>query len=249
MADLVPGAEPFSSAGGPAGALVLHGFTGVPGAVRPLARAFAEAGYAVSSPLLPGHGTSVEDMVPTTFDDWSRAAEDAYLDLAGRCERVVVAGLSMGGTLSLWLGSKHPEVAGIIPINAPALVDPDSMDGIRMFVESGAELMDAVVGDIADPDVADVGYDLTPLRPLLSLWEAIEDLDLAAVTSPTLVMVSSQDHVISPANSEHIARSVSGPVETLVLRRSFHVATLDHDRDLIAERALAFAGRVNGPGA
>ena len=245
MTDLVPGSLPPSSPGGPVGCLVLHGFGGSPEAVRPLAEAFAAAGHAVESPLLPGHGTSVEDMQTTTFDDWSRAAERAYLHLAARCERVVVAGLSMGGTLALWLASRHPEIAGVVPINAPALVDPEMVMGIQSFLELGADAVDADGGDIADPAAVDPGYDATPLGPLLTLWEAIDELDLAAVACPVLVIVSAQDHVIDPASSHHVARSVSGPVETLTLERSYHVATLDFDKDLIVDRALAFAAEVS----
>ncbi len=53
----IPGAEPWSAAGGPLGVLVLHGFTGNPQSMRSLAEAFAAAGYTVELPLLPGHGT------------------------------------------------------------------------------------------------------------------------------------------------------------------------------------------------
>ena len=246
MTDLLPGAEPFSAAGGPVGALVLHGFTGNPQSVRPLAEAFAAAGYTVELPLLPGHGTTVEDMLRTGWADWSRWVEAAYLDLAARCDKVVVAGLSMGGTLTLWLASKHPEIAGIIPINAAAAADPDTVTGVRAFVDSGAEVMDAIGGDIADPDATESVYDQTPLRPLLSLFDAIDELDLAAISCPALIVVSDQDHVVDPASSQLIAEGVSGPVEVLRLSRSYHVATLDYDKDLIAERALAFADRVTG---
>ena len=78
----MPGAEPFSAPGGPHGALVLHGFTGTPQSMRGLAEAFAAAGYAVELPLLPGHGTSVDDMATTTFADWSEAVARAYDELA-----------------------------------------------------------------------------------------------------------------------------------------------------------------------
>jgi carboxylesterase len=244
MTDLLPGAEPFSASGGPLGVLVLHGFSGSPHAVRPLATAFAAAGHTVEAPLLPGHGTSVEDMVGTGFDDWSAAVAAAHRELAQRCRQVFVVGLSMGGTLALWLAAREPSVAGVVTINAPALVDPDAMDGIRSFVEAGAELMDTVVGDIADPEAQDLGYELAPLVPLLSLWEAIEQLDLAAVAVPALVISSAQDHTIDPASSRHIASSVTGPVETLVLPRSYHVAPLDLDRDLLIERSLAFVHRL-----
>ncbi|HMC51919.1 MAG TPA: hypothetical protein VKI64_04085, partial [Acidimicrobiales bacterium] len=79
-AAVLPGAEPWSAPGGPSGVLVLHGFTGCPQSMRGLARAFASAGFAVELPLLPGHGTAVEDMIPTRWSDWSEAAERAYQD-------------------------------------------------------------------------------------------------------------------------------------------------------------------------
>ena len=52
-ADLIPGAEPWSHEGGPAGVLVLHGFTGNPGSMRHLAEVLADAGFTVELPRLP----------------------------------------------------------------------------------------------------------------------------------------------------------------------------------------------------
>src|ERR1022692_1941288 len=112
-APLIPGAQPWSHRGGSHGVLVLHGFTGNPQSMRPLAEAAAAAGFTVEMPLLPGHGTAIEDMVPTRFEDWSLAAESAYHDMAARCDKVIVSGLSMGGTLACWLAVRHPEIAGI----------------------------------------------------------------------------------------------------------------------------------------
>src|ERR1700712_3672455 len=100
MAQVMPGAEPWDAEGSGStadvGVLVLHGFTGNPQSMRPLAEAFAAAGFAVSLPLLPGHGTAVEDMLPTRWSDWSSAAEVAYEELAGSTHTMIVAGLSMG---------------------------------------------------------------------------------------------------------------------------------------------------------
>jgi carboxylesterase len=107
-APILPDAEPFSTTGDGRGALVLHGFTGNPQSMRGLALALADAGLTVELPLLPGHGTDVADMVPTRWADWSAAAEAAYLELASRCESVVVVGLSMGSSLSVWWPSGTP---------------------------------------------------------------------------------------------------------------------------------------------
>ena len=115
------GCEPLSVNGGPVGVLVLHGFTGSPFSMRPLAERFADAGFSVEMPLLPGHGTAVEDMIPTRFEDWSGGAEAAFQSLAARTEKVFVVGLSMGGTLTCWLAEKHPTIAGIVLVNPTEL--------------------------------------------------------------------------------------------------------------------------------
>ena len=78
-APIIPGAEPWSADGTNGhGALVLHGFTGNCNSMRGLAEAFHAAGYSVELPLLPGHGTAIEDMLVTGWADWSAAAEEAY---------------------------------------------------------------------------------------------------------------------------------------------------------------------------
>src|SRR5262245_5229883 len=134
--DLLPGAEAWSHEGGPAGALCIHGFTGSPSSMRGLADAFAAAGFSVELPRLPGHGTTVEDMITTGWADWTGEVEAAYRRLAARTEAIVVVGLSMGGSLTLWTAAQHPEVAGIVCVNPATQPQP-------------AEVMDAVHGMLA----------------------------------------------------------------------------------------------------
>jgi carboxylesterase len=246
-APIIPGAEPWSSTdGGPHGVLVLHGFTGSPQSMRPLAEAFARAGFLVELPLLPGHGTSVEDMIETGWADWSATAEKAYVELAARADQVVIAGLSMGGALTGWLGGRHPEVAGLVFVNALATEPPGVRELVQSMIDAGETVMDAIGSDIARPDVSEASYDATPLRPLLSMIDAADELAgaYAAITCPVLVCTSPQDHVVPVGDSDYIAEHVQGPVERLTLERSYHVATLDYDAALIESEAVAFAQRV-----
>ena len=244
-AELMPGAEPWQADGGPVGVLVVHGFTGNPQSMRPLAEAFAAAGLTVSLPLLPGHGTRVEDMLPTRWQDWSSAVEREYGELAARCEAVCVAGLSMGGTLALWLAGRHPEVRGLVLVNPLA---DGTAPGITELVTSlrglGEPLVPGIGSDIAREGVVESAYPLTPVEPLLSLHAALADLRLAEITCPVLLCTSPQDHVVEPVSSDLVAASVRGPVQRIVLERSFHVATLDHDAALIEQRAVEFVRRV-----
>jgi carboxylesterase len=246
-APILPGAEPFSADGGPDGALILHGFTGNCFSVRGVAHRFAKEGWAVECPLLPGHGTAIDDMLPTRWTDWSTAAEDAYLRLRERVRgRIVVGGLSMGGTLTVWLASRHAEIAGIVCINPLVAPAGQLRDVVQAGVDMGQEVMDAIGSDIADPDAAELAYPATPLRPLLSLFDAVDELQagLPDVTCPVLLATSPQDHVVPPFNSDHLAERVSGPVERMTLDRSYHVATLDYDRAEIEERAMEFAAKA-----
>jgi carboxylesterase len=244
---VMPCAEPFSATGGPHGALVVHGFSGTPQSMRGLAEAFAAAGFAVELPLLPGHGTSVDDMGRTTFADWSGAVAATYDELASRCDRIVVAGLSMGATLATWLTVQRPEVAGLIVINgAFAPPEPNVLDAIAQMRAQGTTRIPGPGNDVADPDQTELAYAEVATAAMYSLLEALEALqdDLSKVRCPSLVITSDQDHVVAPASSDHFATSVAGPVERMRLTRSFHVATIDYERDEIEAAAVDFARRV-----
>jgi carboxylesterase len=248
--EIIAGCEPWSEPGGPHGALVIHGFTGNPQSLRGLAEALHGAGYAVELPLLPGHGTSVDDVAETGWGDWSSAVEVVYEDLAARVDKVVVAGLSMGGSLALWLAARHPEIPGLICVNPAVEISEEMVDGIRQMLDGGVDRIPAIGGDVADPDARERAYDATPLRPLLTLADASAEIvdGLAKIACPLLLMNSPQDHVVDPHNSDIVAERVSGPVERVTLERSYHVATLDYDKDLIFERAVEFARRVTAGG-
>jgi carboxylesterase len=246
-AAIIPGAEPESIDGGPHGALVLHGFTGNCNSMRGVAHALAAAGFAVELPLLPGHGTTVEEMNTTSWVDWSAAAEEALEKLEARVPgKVVVTGLSMGGSLTGWLGTRHPEVAGLAFINAAISVPEEMRTGVQALLDSGEEYMDGIGSDIADPGSTETAYAKTPLKPLLSMLEVEQAIvpDLANITCPSLIITSRQDHVVPPQNSDLLADKVAGPVERIWLDRSYHVATLDYDKDVIEAAIVEFARRV-----
>lgn len=245
-APIIEGAEPWSAAGSDRGVLVVHGFTGNPSSMRPVAEAVAAAGFTVEVPLLPGHGTAVEDMIPTGFADWLAAAEAAYAELASRCEKVAVVGLSMGGALTAWLASEHPEIAGIACLNA-VVTPPEGMrDALEAMLAGGDEVMPGIGSDVAKEGVVESAYPESPLRPLLSLFDAAAELEgrLSRIACPVLIVTSPQDHVVDPRDSDVLAESVSGPVERMTAPDSYHVVTLDHDGPAVAEAVTAFCTKV-----
>jgi len=248
-APILQGAEPWSAEGGADGVLVLHGFTGNPQSMRPLAEALAAAGFTVELPLLPGHGTALDDMVPTRWDDWSGAAEAHFQALAARCDHVAVVGLSMGGALTCWLAERHPHLSGIAVVN-PLVHAPDAefRDAIQGLLDAGTETIDGIGSDIKKEGGVEAAYDGTPLAAVLSLFEGADEVEakLADIHCPVLVLSSREDHVVESVSGDVIVEGVRGPVERIWLEESYHVATLDNDAPLIESQVVAFVTSVFG---
>ena len=220
--------------------------------MRPLAEALAQVGFTVELPLLPGHGTAVEDMVPTRWEDWSGAAEAHFQALAARCDHVAVVGLSMGGALTCWLAERHPHLAGIALVN-PLVHAPDAefRAGIQSLLDAGTELFDGIGSDIKKEGSVEASYGGTPLAAVLSLFDGADEVEakLADILCPTLLLSSRDDHVVEPVSGDVVAERVSGPVERIWLEESYHVATLDNDAPLIESKVVEFALTVlGGPG-
>lgn len=229
------------------GALVLHGFTGSPMSVQPLADALASAGYDIELPLLPGHCTRIEDMLPTRWADWAAEAEAAYQRIAERADQVLVAGLSMGGGLACKVAVDHPTVLGLVLVNPMVEPPGDALfDILRLTLDQGIDRSPGIGSDIAKPGVKEAAYDGAPVAPALSMYEGVRELAprLSEIRCPVLLFTSPQDHVVPPANSDFLAETVSGPVERVTCERSYHVATLDWDRELIEERTAEFATKL-----
>jgi carboxylesterase len=253
---LAPSAEPFESEGTPdadgrrIGVLLSHGFTGSPASMVPWGQYLAEQGYAVSVPLLPGHGTRWQDMTTTTFADYQSALAQAFDALRARTDAVVVGGLSMGGALALALAAQRPrDVAGLVLVN-PAVASTNKQLLAVPLLKHVVAAMPAIGNDIKKPGVSEGAYPKTPLKPLHSMVRAWKQLreDLPKVTAPLLLFRSAEDHVVDPSSARIILDTVSSRDTTeRVLANSYHVATLDNDAPQIFEESATFVRRVTSP--
>jgi carboxylesterase len=211
--------------------------------MRPLAERCANAGFTVELPRLPGHGTSVADMMTTGWSDWSQAAVAAYDDLAARCVRVAVVGLSMGGGLTAFVAQQRPDVAALAFVNP--LVKPFGADirtAMADLIAAGLETVESIGSDIKKEASSELSYDATPIACGLSLMEGLDEVydHLGQIVAPSVIFTSREDHVVDTSNSDELAAALAGPVEHLWLENSYHVATLDHDAPFIEETTIRF---------
>jgi carboxylesterase len=240
---VMTGAEPFLLKGNKIGILLSHGFVGTPQSVRELGEYLHRYGFTVLAPRLTGHGTSSEEMELAKYTDWLQDLEDAYLTLRETSEEVFVIGQSMGGALCLQLAAKFPEIKGVATINAalhvPAYDEFRNKRGPR-FIQEGAP-------DIKDPNAIEVTYDAVPLTAIHELQKVL-DLTintLGNVRIPVLTLTSEEDHVVPPTDSAQILQGVSSKIKAqILLKDSYHVASLDYDKAIIAHYCHSFVEKI-----
>ena len=236
-------AEPYAADGGPVGAVLCHGLTGMPGSLREWGGALADAGLTVRIPRLPGHGTTWQDLARTGGDDWFAEVDAAFGKLASRCEQVFVFGLSMGGCLALRVAETRGEaVRGLVLVN-PSLAPDTRLFLLAPVLKHVLRSLPGIASDISKPGGHEIGYDRVPVRAaatLPKLWnETVRHL--GQVNQPVLVYRSTTDHVVGPPSMRALLAGLpDGQVTVRECADSYHVATLDNDAEAIFEGSLKF---------
>ena len=228
-----------------AAVLLLHGFTGSPWEVRPLGESLAARGFHVHAPRLPGHGVTPEDMLHVSADDWKQAAFKAFDALEG-FEQVFVAGLSMGGLLSVLIAAERQvgrivlmaPVFGLRPVSGRLLKRmrswPRTLFADRWVTKSGS--------DLEDPQ-AQRDNPVLPRYPVLRLFDLFVLQDeahraLSKVTSRVLIAAAENDHVVQLERVRAAAEQMRARL--LLLKRGYHILPRDTDRALLATEVAEF---------
>lgn len=215
-----------------------------------MAEALREAGFAVEVPLLPGHGTSWQDLESTSAAQILRHAHVAADRLAARCRTVSAVGLSMGGTLALHLAARR-RLAGVVAVN-PGLRLSRGVGAAARLLYRVKRTAPAVAGDIAMPGQHEEAYSLTPVRAVVALDRIFAQVrdeipEVRRRGTPVLLLSSVRDNVLPPGSADPLRRLL--PISQLTeeqLPRSLHVATLDHDAGTVCRRSAEFLSAAAG---
>lgn len=252
MSLLMPGAEPFFLPGNRIGCLLSHGFTATPQEVRELGEHLNQLGYTVLGVRLAGHGTDWHDLARSRWTDWLTSVEDGYHILQSQCDQVIPIGLSTGSMLNLILASQI-RFAAIVAMATP--IDLPAVPALRLLypiLRPLSWLIPAIkkgAPDWRDPEalLARVDYDRYPLRAVYEFGLCVRAVQraLPSVTSPLLLLHSSEDGFVLPEHSEQIAATVaSNDVKIQFIDNSNHVISSDAQRLEVFQLTAAFIDNV-----
>lgn len=264
----------FTLEGNRVGILLIHGLTGTPSEVRSLARDLNDAGYTVHAVQLAGHCGDVEDLLATNRHDWYQSVVDAAERLRENVDYLFVGGLSMGAVLALRYASDYPvdgvlvysvtfryDGWGISPFAqfaAPWLLPLLTGLGVgrnRMFLEAepygiqNEKLRRRIVQSMQSGDSSAAGLPGNPWPSLTELIALSREVrrNLWKVTAPCLVVHAEHDDIAHRRNAQLVCDNVSGPVDMVLLKNSYHMITIDNDRRELVTRSLAFIAEQLNP--
>ena len=235
--------------------VLLHGFTSGPASMRELAGLLAADGHHIRVPLLPGHGTSAWDLAGTPYQAWQRQVKQTIFELPETITSIWLVGQSMGGTLALDAACELdalPRFAGTFVIN-PALSIANPAAKAAGLLRYLVPVTAPISNDIKRAGQDELAYPLTPTGGVHQLNNLINATNRKLrCNAPFLKAVhafrSTVDHVVPESSMDLLRQHLGAHLSTTVLHNSYHVASMDHDLELISSTILEKVNeRKGGP--
>lgn len=228
------------------GILLIHGYTGAPTELRLVGEDLARQGFLVAAPLLPGHGTSYEDLNGRRWREWTDCAETALEALRTDCGPLLAAGLSLGSLLALHLAATRSRLAGVVAWSPPLWVRNRFLPLAPLLRYFVAALPKRAGTDLADPEGPGRlrSYTVDPVGAAAEVraFQKVVRRELPSITCPALVMAGSADRTIHPKSPVRTLAGLGSRERTLLLLEgSGHCITVDRDWPLVAARTGDFA--------
>ena len=243
---IIPGCEPLFLKGGDTACMLLPGFTNSPYEMREMGEFLNRLGYSVSIPLLPGHGTVPADLRKRKWVDWYEKSKSELFELRKEFERIYVIGFSMGASLALHL-SAHYQINGVITL-APVLYLKNKLSFLSHFIHLFFPYSKKLSGPDIRSDVKTISYNKIPVKSISELLKFSKHLrqDLRDIYTPVLIIHARQDHVVDNKSAREIYHQISSKNKRILeLQESYHIITLDMEKDKVFQEIKAFLDLLN----
>ncbi len=222
--------------------ILVHGFTGSPVEIRPLARALNESGYRVLTPLLPGHEGTKEDLRKATASAWIHSIEE-LVDAHIGPTPVHLIGFSMGAMIASVIASKKPVTS--LTLLAPSVYYARPRQVFRQMATYIKANWDKAGNDAdylkrrGDQFLTAPFYSLQQFRRLVQMAKSA----MPQIQMPTCVIQGLKDEIVEPQSADYVYNTIaSAHKEVHYLPESRHMVCLDVEAEMAVNLVLKFLG-------
>ncbi|SFE93966.1 alpha/beta hydrolase [Alteribacillus iranensis] len=198
------------------GCLCLHGFTGSPWELEPIAtRLKQNHNWLVYTPVLPGHGQG-EDLKKTTYQAWIYKADMAAKHMISQCEKVYVIGFSMGGMLACYIAARY-QIEKLVLISAAAqyIGVGQLMKDMAVIIENG------VKGNMKEHPWYPIFQEKihTPLHAVGEFRKAVKEVTpfVKNIKIPVFMGQGVKDGLVPRRSADFLNSQIEAPVKQLYL--------------------------------
>ena len=229
--------------------LLVHGFAASIDQVASLAEFLNGQGIASFSVSLAGHDGVPESLEKVKDVDWYESVKAGYDEVKSwNPKKLFVAGLSLGGALSLKLASEEDEIDGLVAMS-PAVYRKGIIHRFLPILKLVKPYRNIDLSYI--PEMYDIHYSrvdrepLSVLRELFKVMKQVQSL-LHEVKLPTVVIQSGADKTIDPGNGPYVFERISSKDKELhIIDDAEHVITCHAKRFEAFEIIMRFVQRIS----
>jgi carboxylesterase len=223
------------------GCLCIHGFTGAPYEVAPLADFLEKhTDWLISLPTLPGHGDNLQ-LKGVSYNQWLKHAEDELKWLQSKCEVVYLIGFSMGGLIASYLAAKY-KVNKLVLLSAAAYYI-----NVKQLAEDIKDMIrDSFKGVLRDNELF-LRYKkkitATPIGATLQFRKLVSEVRpiLTEIKIPTFIAQGELDGIVPMKSARYLYETIGATKkEILYIPNSKHHICYCEENRLLFEKVLLF---------
>ncbi len=230
-------------------AILIHGFTGSPYDMKELADYLYTQGVDVMVARLAGHGTHIDDLIQSTYQDWVESVESVVAEAEATGKRIFLIGYSFGSNIAIDLARRYPEkFKGVVCLGPSVfwkwriyyfiLYHTFRLFGIR-------QVRKPYVSKYRMEAYESTGnYASFPTNGLGHFRDSVNHITkkhLHEVVTPILLVHSRDDRISHPRSAEYIFDNVgSSYKEMFILKELNHNPLRSENKNKIFERVAHF---------
>ncbi len=233
---------------GEIGLILIHGLSASTTHMHTLFSYFEkETNHNIIAPLLPGHGTKVEDLHIISRNDWLDEVKNCYEEIKKVSKKVIIVGQSMGGLLAL-KAAQVLNLDGIVLLSTPydfTKINKMALYILKPFIKTIPKEKGAKEYYREKKLFAYTKWSVSASFETLKLIKDVKK-NLHEVTTPVSILQGDEDELIPFLSGEKFLKGISSDKKELNwIEGGTHLLATEKKNQEVISQILRFLEQFN----